>query len=221
MGFLAFARTLCMNQTGSTCAAAYAALWHQPGTHVPLADLLRLNTVVVQRKLIDEPRAPQGWTVTARNERVTILQRLAPLSWPTGRLSWTSPDVRVAANSAIGDRHEVVRFNRDGAGPGRLLFARLAWPGYQAKAGAFDAAVREGPAGLLEVDLPGNVHSGVLDITWRAPGSSAGVVIAGASCSMAILLGLLHKHHDAVAWSGNGRRRGRRKSALVHPGGLP
>lgn len=195
MGFLPFARTLCMNQTASTCAAAYDTLWRQvPGTRVPLADLLQLSTVVVQRKLIEEPRTPQGWLVTARNERVTILQRVAPLAWPDGRLSWTSPDVRVVANTAPGDRHEVVRFDRVGPGPGRLVFARLAWPGYRAKVGTVDATVREGPAGLLEVDLPAHVSgSGGLDITWQAPGSSAGLALAAAGCSMAILLGLLQK----------------------------
>jgi hypothetical protein len=205
MGFATFARTLCMNQTGSTCAAAYDALWHQvPEARVPLADLLRLSTVVVQRKLIERPLPPQGWAVTARNERVTILRRMVPPAWPDGRLSWTSPDVRVLANSAPDDRHEVVRFDRAGPGPGRLVFARLVWPGYRARIGAVTAAVREGPGGLLEVDLPARVPSGLLDLTWRPPGYSAGVALATAGCSMAILLGLLQRRDGAVA--GCGRR---------------
>jgi hypothetical protein len=115
-------------------------------------------------------------------------------------LSWTSPDVRVATNSVPDDQHEVVRFDRTGAGPGRLLFARLDWPGYRAMVGAVDAHVGEGPDGLLEVDLPPGIHSGELTITWQAPGQPIGLALAAGGVLAAILLGLLQKVGDAPAF---------------------
>lgn len=200
MGFRDFAGALCMNYAGSTCPAAYDVLWRRPpGIPVCLADLLRLDTVAVQRKLVDEPPVPPGWAIAGRTGRVVILQRLPAVARTDGRLSWASPDVHVLLDSALDDRHELVRFDRAAAGPGRLLFARLAWPGYSARVGGTEAAVHEGPAGLLEVDLPPGVHSGLIDLRWRPPGLRVGVALAGVGAAIAILLGLSQRR-DAARW---------------------
>jgi hypothetical protein len=192
MGYHDFSRTLCMNYVSATCPAAYPTLWRPaPGTTVPLADLLRLDTVVVQRKLINDPPVPPGWGVTDRNDRVTILQRLPPVARPAGRLSWASPDLRITANATPDDRHEMVEFDRQPQpGPARLIFARLAWPGYHAKIGDVDVPVHAGPSGLLEVDLPPNVRSGQLRISWQAPGLPIGLALSAVGFLAAIALGV-------------------------------
>jgi hypothetical protein len=204
MGFATFAKTLCANHAGSTCAAAYGTLWQQPGgIPVPLADLLRLDTVVVQRKLIDVPQVPAGWQVTERNDRVTILQRQPPITRPGGRLSWASPDVHVSGNSAPDDQHEVVTFDRQAQSvPSRLIFARLAWPGYTAKVDDVEVPARAGPTGLLEVELPPGTRGGQLRISWAPPGLPAGLAIAAVGLLGAIALGAAqHRQKRAAATS--------------------
>ncbi len=192
MGFGAFSRDLCMLYAGATCPDAYPALWRvSPTVGAPLADLLRLDTVVVQNKLIAAPDVPPGWRVTERNTRVTVLQRAhSQAVWPAGRLSWASPDVHVNTDDSPDDQHETLRVDRRGSsGPARLIFARLAWPGYTAKVGDVEVPTRPGPSGLLEVALPPNVQNGQLDITWHPPGEQVGLAIGSAGLLAAAALG--------------------------------
>ena len=199
MGFRPFSDATCMRYAGQTCPQIYPFLWQvTPGTGVPLADLLRLDTVVVQRKLIDAPSVPAGWRVSERNDRVTVIQRTTPASWPGGRLSWTTPGLRTASDSAPDDRHEVVHFTRDGRTPARLIFSRLAWPGYTATAGDVELPTRVGPAGLLEVDLPPGVNSGQIDIAWAPPGMRAGLAIGAAGLLAAVALGAIQRRSSVT-----------------------
>ena len=69
------------------------------------------------------------------------------------------------------DREETVRFS----GSGTLAFARLDWPGYRAEVDGKPVDVREGPAGLVLVDVRGG---GELKLTWSAPGLVPGLVAA-------------------------------------------
>lgn len=189
MGYGPFSDQLCFSYHGSTCPDAYAALWkHPPGIDVPLADLLRLDTVVVHRQLVEDFRIPRGWRVQERNDRVTVLQRQEPASRPGGRLSWSSTGVRVTSNAAPDDRHEVLRFERSG-GQGRLVFARLAWPGYIAKVDGVRVPASSGPAGLLEVQLPPGVDRGELRITWAPPRYKASLAVAATGLLGAVALG--------------------------------
>jgi hypothetical protein len=192
IGFRSFSNALCLNYAGLACANAYPALWRpEAGTTTPLADFLRLDTVVVQRKLIDNPQVPNGWQVTERNDRITVLQRQHPVPWPAGRLSWASPGVRVTANSTPDDRDETVNFTSGPQqAPGRLIFARLAWPGYQATVDNRPVPVHATPSGLLEVDLPSGVTSGRLQVTWAPPGLSLGLALAALGVLVAIAAGV-------------------------------
>ena len=173
MGFGEFAQQLCMNYSGATCPQAYRALWSTPaGASAPLADLLAVDTVVVQRKSLQNPGVPPGWRVTERNARITVLQRNDPPPRP-GRVSWSQP--RITADRASA-RSESVRFE----GRGDVVFARLAWPGYTAQVNGVDVPVERGPAGLLRVSPPPGVHSGQLRVSWAPPGMPVGLACAAA-----------------------------------------
>jgi hypothetical protein len=211
IGFRRFSNALCLSYSGLACANAYPALWKpEPGTTTQLADLLRLDTVVVQRKLIDSPQVPNGWQVTERTDRITVLQRQRPVPWLAGRLSWASPGVRVTANSTPDDQHENVDFTSGPRpGPGQLIFARLAWPGYHATVDNREVPVHATSSGLLEVDLPSGLTSGQVRISWEPPGVSLGLALAGSGVLLALATGVIQ---------GIGRRR-RRGSGPMLPGG--
>jgi hypothetical protein len=197
MGFTPFAQQLCMNYSGATCPRAYRALWTTPpGAKAPLADLLAVNTVVVQRKTLADPTVPPGWRTTERDARVVVLQRDNPAP-RTGRVSWSEPDIAADHDSAAS---ESVRFN----GSGAVVFARLAWPGYSAQLNGAEIPVERGPAGLLRVNVPPDVESGQLRITWTPPGMQVGLACAAVGALGALVLGLVqarNRANKAGMWS--------------------
>jgi hypothetical protein len=191
MGFKAFTDVLCMEFNGSVCPEALARAWQPPAPGAPpLADLLRLDTVVVQNGLpgVADVPVPSGWRVAERTAVVTVLRRDAALPWPQGRLSDLPPGTAVADDVATA-RGEQVRL-ADGPG-GTLTFARLAWPGYTARLDGADAPVRQGPAGLLTVDVPPGPHQ--LTLAWSPPAFAPAVASAllGAVLAMGLALARL------------------------------
>ncbi|GAA4867932.1 hypothetical protein [Saccharopolyspora cebuensis] len=197
IGFQRFSDTFCFSYDGGACPDAYAALWREPaGTGTPLADLLRLDTVVVQRELVPEPDVPAGWSASERSDEVTVLHRDFRTRWPRGTLTHVD-GARIRSAVAEGTS-EVVEFAREGRGPARLLFARLAWPGYRATtADGVELPVSAGPAGLLRVDLPPGQAAGEVRLTWAPPGSAFGAASAALGCALAL----------GLAWAQRRRRR--------------
>ena len=186
IGFKALHERLCLSYNGSICAAGYPRLWSMDETGVVLADQLKADSVVVQRKLIDAPIAPHGWSFFERNSEVVALRRNAPASWPAGRLS-AARGVGVLDDDGKGAT-EVVRVHRDQGRGGRLLFARLAWPGYEATVDGQATRVRATSAGLLEVDVPPGRVDGSVKVTWAPPGSGVGAFLACLGAVLATFL---------------------------------
>jgi hypothetical protein len=184
MGFEEFADALCMDYRGQVCPEALdRALRPVDGTGVPLVDLLRVQTLVIDAQLFPGPAAgppPAGWVVAARDGLRTVWVR-EPVVGYDGRLSWVSPGIQVLSDrsTATGESVELVA-GTDGS----LLFARLAWPGYTATLDGEPVDVRDGPAGLLAVDVPAGRH--VLEVGFRSPGLSVGA----AAVAVAALLSL-------------------------------
>ncbi|MCS7482216.1 hypothetical protein ACFFQW_39765 [Umezawaea endophytica] len=169
MGNRKFNQATCLNYEGTTCPQSLDKLLKPTDlAGQTLLDLLRVETVVVQRAVNRDPQVPPGWQVTERNDLVTVLRRGTPLAWPDGRVGWT--DVNVSSDVST-DRSETVRFT----GSGTLAFARLAWPGYRAEVDGKPVDVREGPAGLVLVDVR---DGGELKLTWSAPGLVPGLAAA-------------------------------------------
>lgn len=215
IGFTKFDALLCTMYQGSiTCPEAWDQLWKRPkGYSVPLADLMRAETVVVQNKLLDlrgeEP--PAGWRRATEDEDsglATVWERVDPLPNPDGRVSDASGGVEVRSDEMVNSTDERVAFDRlDRDQPGRLTFARLAWPGYTATLDGETLRTHSGPAGLLQVDLPRGVDTGEVELTFTPPGMTASIGAYGAGVVLTIGLGV-------VPWFL--RRRDRR--APVPPG---
>jgi hypothetical protein len=185
MGFKAFTDALCIEFNGSVCPDALRRAWEPPAPGAPpLADLIRLDTVVVQNGLpgVAEVPLPSGWRVAERTATVTVLRRDVALPRPRGRLS-DAPVGTVVADDVATAREEQVRIT--GGPGGTLTFARLAWPGYTAQLNGADVPVRQGPAGLLTVDVPPGAHE--LRLAWSPPGLVPS--LAAALLGLALALG--------------------------------
>jgi hypothetical protein len=205
IGFLEFNDELCIDYRGATCPAAFDRLWAPTGegVPVPLVDALRVSTLVIQRSQLPEAAAqapPEGWRLLNRTPVRTVWVREQPLEGD-GRVSWASEAVEVEADSAS-PRRESVRYRADG--PGRLLFARLAWPGYTATVDGLEVEVEDGPAGLVTVDVPAG--SGTLELTHATPGLRLGMTAAAAAGAVVVL--------QTVLWLWHGRRSRARSGAL-------
>jgi hypothetical protein len=184
MGFKAFTDALCIEFNGSVCPDALRRAWEPPAPGAPpLADLLRLETVVVQNGLpgVADVPLPSGWRVAERTGTVTVLRRDEALPHPRGRLS-DAPAGTVVADDVATAREEQVRIT--GGPGGTLTFARLAWPGYTARLDGADVPVRQGPAGLLTVDVPPGAHE--LRLAWSPPALVPSLVAALLGLALAL-----------------------------------
>jgi hypothetical protein len=204
MGNRQFGEALCMEYEGSVCDKAYQRVFAvDPGTGVPLADLLRLRTVTLLNTQIpgtlkptpellrDQPYAfdlklaPPGWETAARGAYATVIRRTAALPHPGGRVSWTSPGLTVTADRAEPEAEEI-RYT----GGGRIIVAALSWPGWHASVDGHYLPVDRGPAGLIQVDLPSRATEGTLKL-WFVPAGlrtgvellAVGVLIGAAYCT--------------------------------------
>jgi len=194
IGFQTFTNALCMDYNGSVCPGALARVWQPaaPGS-APLADLLRLETIVVQNDLpgVANIPIPAGWRVAERNTIITVLHRRQPLPYPQGRLSHAPAGTVVIADRSTAREES---FRLVGGPGGTLTFARLAWPGYTAHLDATPIPIHQGPAGLLTVNVPPRA-SGQLTIAWSPPGQVVGVLAA----ALGALLALAHSFTRAAA----------------------
>jgi hypothetical protein len=207
IGFVPFMNALCLGQSGASCADSYRRLWEiQPATGTSLADLLRLETVVVHNGYLPGNTSvgtpPPGWRILSRDDQATVLRRIDPLPWPDGTVSWTAPGLTVTADHQLPLTGEELRYR----GGGRVVLAGLAWPGMTASVNGVSVPVRIGTAGLMTLDLPQAPQGATLEVSFEEPGFSYGVplLIGG------LLLGLLH---SGAYWYVRRRRGG--------PGNLP
>lgn len=200
IGFAEFTTALCMDYKGVTCPEAYDRLWRtMPGTDVPLIDALRVQTLVLQNRLLPDvvdEAPPDGWRELVRDGARTVWLREVPLPYP-GRVSYASSGTEVLSADA-GAEHERVTFRA--SGDGELIFARLAWPGYSATIDGRPVDVINGEAGLITVAVPSGEH--VLELDFRAPGLRLGwLVLIGATGVVLV---------QSVLWWIAGRRERRR-----------
>ncbi len=213
IGFTKFDSLMCTRYQGSiACPEAWDALWERPsGYDVPIADLIRTSTVVVQHKLLDlrGEEAPDGWRRATEDEDsglVTVWERVEPLAQPDGRLSHATAGTTITADEMTNTTDEKIGFERDSADDtARLTFARLNWPGYTATLDGETLKTSTGPAGLLQVELPRGVTSGEVQLTFTPPGMTASIGAYGLGVLLTIGLGV-------VPWW----RRRRRGPASLH-----
>jgi hypothetical protein len=178
MGNRIFSDELCMAYHGGVCPEAYRKVFAaDPATGRPLADLLRLRTVVVAngylpgRTSVTEP--PPGWAVSRRNAFLTELRRMAPLPYPQGRVSYTDPSAAVTGDRVLGPREEELTYT----GGGRVVVAALAWPGWTATVDGRRVPVTAGPAGLIQLELPRRATAGTVRLSFTPAGLHPGLAL--------------------------------------------
>ncbi|WP_205471172.1 hypothetical protein [Nocardioides sp. SYSU D00038] len=188
MGYRPFGRRFCMEYDGLTQKCGYRNLWDPVTTgQPPLVDLMKVETVVVQPKLAKGVVRPDDWLQATKNDDVIVLERAGEVPWPQARLSWADEEVSVTEAATTDRWSERVEVADTGAG-GELVFATLAWPGWEATFDGRPVEVDANRVGLLTVDLPPGA-SGELALDFTPPGRRIGLLAGLAGTVGALVLG--------------------------------
>ncbi|MGH3329951.1 MAG: hypothetical protein ACRDPJ_01490 [Nocardioidaceae bacterium] len=191
MGYRDFTERLCMNYNAVTNACGFRYVWEPvKPEEAPLVDLMKVDTIAVQRSLTPKPQPGPEWSVE-RQDRAWLLRRVGPQPWPESRLSAASPDVAVSSATERSHYTERVSYSTTGSGPRTLTFARLAWPGYVAEVDGHRVDVRPDAAGLITVEVPESADMSTLTLTYRPPGQVLGLLLTVAGAAGAAVLSVL------------------------------
>src|SRR5690606_37695059 len=149
MGFLPFTQQFCMEYDGMTWRCGYPQVWRAPGpSYLPMADLMKLDTVVVQNQQIGRTKPAEGWEQTSRNKLVTVYERTTPHAFGGSELGWAAEEIDVVDAETVGRLHQRVEI----AGADHdadLLFSMLGWPGWEAELDGQQLKVDHDSSGFL------------------------------------------------------------------------
>lgn len=187
----AYERVVCMSYRGETCPELVQRLFrNQPGLSLPLVDVLSIDTVYIIER--DAPAAakgpPEGWSEAHEGAGTVTWTRDEPVGG-AGGVVWTSTGTSVTELGRA-DRNVRLRVDRVGDDGGRVVFSRLAWPGYTADGGD----VVEVNDYLLGVDLPAGSQGEVVEVSFSPPGwglskvALAAALLLGAGWSLLALV---------------------------------
>jgi len=157
-----------------------------------------VDRVVLQRRQYpdaDSEPAPPGWRWvqsppgSADAVDAVILERIdGPISGRNGRISFTEG---VTATSVVED-YATSRVRVDSADGGRVVFARLNWPGYTVTLDGRPLEARSVDEMFLAVDIPAGTEAGDLVVRWTPPGQGIGFVGLGLGIAGAAVMELLY-----------------------------
>ncbi|MFE7801396.1 hypothetical protein [Nocardia sp. NPDC057440] len=182
IGHAAFSDLVCIAWDGSTCPDAFRrAFATEPSTGRTIVDLMKVDRVVLQRAQYPDARdhaAPSGWTwvdYPGHERYIWVLER------ESGRIS--------AENGVIADTRDVTAtsisqdsFRSDArvtsARGGRVVFARLAWPGHRITLNGREIPVTTVARTFLAADIPAGTDNAELTLTWAPPGWQVGIATA-------------------------------------------
>ncbi len=191
VGLDKFTRHLCMDFKGNTLPCGYQRAFRPTSSRRPsLATLTKVQTVVMHRHLFHLFGVPHGWYVADRYRQVVVLHPFATGKYPGSRLSWVSRDVHVSSARTVSRTAEVVHLASTGGRAGKLIFARLGWPGYSASFHSQQLQVDRTSAGLLVVTLPKGAVHGTVRVSFTPPGQHVGLALGGVGTLGAAVLGV-------------------------------
>lgn len=177
-----FGDLLCMRWDGSVCPDAYRRVFApEPDTGRAVIDLMNIDRVVLQRAMYpdlrDEP-APDGWTwvdYPGNDRYIRVLERTdGPASTRNGRISDTDGVDAVS----ISETDTTSRVRVSSSDGGRIVFARLGWPGYRATLDGEPIPISTVAKSFVTVDVPAGTRDAELVLTWRPPGWKIGIASA-------------------------------------------
>ena len=177
-----FGNMLCMRWDASVCPDAYRRLFNpEPSTGRTVADLMKIDRVVLQKAMFPDAEshpAPDGWTwvdVPGHEHYISALERVGgPISGVNGRIA-DARGVGAESTSESGTSSSVRVSSPEG---GRVVFARLGWPGYRATLDGHPVPIRTVAGSFVAVDIPPGTDRGALTVTWRPPGWKIGIASA-------------------------------------------
>ncbi|WP_063910344.1 hypothetical protein [Nocardia gamkensis] len=181
-GHFYFGELLCMRWDGSVCPDAYRRMFApEPTTGRPLVDLMNLDRVVLQRALFpDAPNqaAPEGWKwvdYPGHERFIAVLERVGgPISTTNGRVT----DAAKVRATSISETDTTSRVRVSSAEGGRIVFARLGWPGYRVTLNGKSLPITTVAKSFIAVDVPAGTQDAELVLTWRPPGWKIGIAAA-------------------------------------------
>lgn len=186
IGFEEFGDRLCMEYDGSTCYdSVFDAFATEPTTGMTYVDLMLIDRVILQRAQYpdaDANPAPPGWKWTQYPENphvadfAYVLERIdGPISHRNGRVAHAE-DVTARSVAETDATSSVNVSSPDG---GRVVFARLDWPGYSATLNGEPVGTYAVDGIFVAVDVPAGTVDGTLNLTWTPPGRSIGLAGIG------------------------------------------
>ncbi|WP_309234945.1 hypothetical protein [Nocardia sp. XZ_19_385] len=181
-GHFYFGELLCMRWDSSVCPDAYRRLFApEESTGRPLVDLMKLDRVVLQRALFTDVRdksAPAGWKwadYPGHEKYILVLEREnGPISTENGRVA----DIDAGTATSISETATTSRVRVTAPDGGRVVFARLGWPGYRATLDGRPLPISVVAKSFVAVDVPAGTNGHELVVTWRPPGWKIGVASA-------------------------------------------
>jgi hypothetical protein len=145
-----------------------------PRTGTPFLELLRVDQVVALQGIFDDELRdeldPDAWTRTVTGPD-TVAYRHEPYALP-GLVSYAKPGLGVepvdTADCDAGSSKECLRIEPSGAGEGRVVFARLWYPGYRATLDGVPVPVVRHADTLVAVVTPPGA-GGLLEVVYEPP----------------------------------------------------
>jgi hypothetical protein len=181
LGHKALQGELCIQERTQTTCPDGIRRWTMPDgdTGAPLLDLFRITEVAAQHGMWRDALAPRlgpGWRSLGRGAAVETFARVDPILLP-GTVSWLPRGMQVMAPEAARHQAESLTILANPQG-GRLIFARLFWPGYRASLNGDPLPIIAHRGFLVAVDLPPG-STGQLKVWFRPPGLRLGFLLAG------------------------------------------
>jgi hypothetical protein len=194
IGHVGMAKSLCVETHGAVCPTAGKRLLAATAEGLPLVDLLRIDRIVsykghaIKSKL-KPPVRPEDWSsiqdsgldaatrrqlevnwrMVSEDRMIRTYARRRPVVWAPGSLAWESPGVQaVSLPGARATKEDVMISRRNGSGD-KIIFSRIAWPGYYAEFAGRPVRVTTRDDFLLAVDLPDGHEAGKLTLRYRPP----------------------------------------------------
>jgi hypothetical protein len=188
-GHKALQQELCILERTQTDCPEGVAKWTEsdPQTSASLLDLFRISQITAQYGMWWDgiaPRLGATWHSVKKGNEVEIFERNTPITLP-GTLSWHPKNIQLAAAKPLRNQHESLTIEKNPDG-GRLIFARLFWPGYKASFNGEPLNVIAHRGFLVAIDLPANA-TGQLKIWFSPPGLLLGLGAAAAGLILLLL----------------------------------
>jgi hypothetical protein len=198
VGHQKFSNLLCIRWEGGTCQKAEKHLFAvEPTTGLTYADLMGLDRVVLTKYSLPrapEQGAPAGWHFVLNADALSwVLERNTPRPPQPGRVV-TSAGVTVTEAAPSSDTAESMTVTSQGGG--LVVFSRLKWPGYTATLDGQEVPVDSVKGVFVSVRVPAGTQSARLALSYRPPGTTLGLLLAGGGVALMTALLIL----ELILW---------------------